>query len=170
MILVLKLTGWTLRHPWITAAVALLMLGGSWHLFDKYVTRGVVWGRFGGGQDTYIRINIELPRGEELARMEELARHFENRLKAMPEVERFVTNVDPRYANITATFPDSIANSWIPVAIKEQMVAYSRERTPTGRIVTPQDVAAAVAFLCSPDAAMIVGQTLIVDGGYSVTM
>jgi HAE1 family hydrophobic/amphiphilic exporter-1 len=119
------LTGWTLRFPWVTVVVALLMLGGSYYLFDKYVTRGVVWGRFGGGDDTYILVDIELPRGEELARTEELARYFEARLKAMPEVERFVTNVSPQRATIRATFPDSIATSWIPVAIKEQMFAYS---------------------------------------------
>src|SRR5690606_23585067 len=54
-----------------------------------------------------------------------LARHFEARLLELPEVERFVTRVDPQYARITATFPDSLNTSWIPVAIKEQMVAYS---------------------------------------------
>lgn len=41
-------------------------------------------------------------------------------------------------------------------------------RNPTGRMVTPQDVAGVVSFLCSPEAAMIVGQTIIVDGGYSL--
>jgi enoyl-[acyl-carrier protein] reductase III len=50
----------------------------------------------------------------------------------------------------------------------EQMLAAGRERTPAGRLVTPADLAAAVAFLCSPDAAMIVGHTLTVDGGYSL--
>ena len=50
---------------------------------------------------------------------------------------------------------------------KEQMLA-SRERTPAGRLVEPDDVAAAVTFLCSEDAAMVRGQTLIVDGGYSL--
>ena len=39
---------------------------------------------------------------------------------------------------------------------------------PVGRLVTPDDIAGAVAFLCSPDADMIRGQTLIVDGGYSL--
>jgi enoyl-[acyl-carrier protein] reductase III len=39
---------------------------------------------------------------------------------------------------------------------------------PVGRLVEPDDIAGAVAFLCSPDAAMIRGQTLIVDGGYSL--
>jgi enoyl-[acyl-carrier protein] reductase III len=41
-------------------------------------------------------------------------------------------------------------------------------RNPAGRLVTPEDMAAAVTFLCSPDAEMIRGQTLVVDGGYSL--
>jgi enoyl-[acyl-carrier protein] reductase III len=51
---------------------------------------------------------------------------------------------------------------------KEQMLTSSRERTPAGRLVEPEDVAAAVVFLCSADAAMIRGQTVVVDGGYSL--
>ena len=51
---------------------------------------------------------------------------------------------------------------------REQMLCAARERTPAGRMVAPDDVAAAVAYLCSPDAEMIRGQTLIVDGGYSL--
>jgi len=42
------------------------------------------------------------------------------------------------------------------------------KRTPAGRLVEPEDVAGAVAFLCSPDAGMIRGHTLIVDGGFSL--
>jgi enoyl-[acyl-carrier protein] reductase III len=42
---------------------------------------------------------------------------------------------------------------------------YARSRTPAGRLVTPQDVANVVAFLCTDAAAMIVGQTIMVDGG-----
>ena len=41
---------------------------------------------------------------------------------------------------------------------------------PAGRLVEPDDVAAAVAFLCSPDADMIRGQTLVVDGGFSLVV
>lgn len=39
---------------------------------------------------------------------------------------------------------------------------------PVGRLVTPDDVAGAIAFLCSDDAAMIRGQTVVIDGGWSL--
>jgi enoyl-[acyl-carrier protein] reductase III len=51
---------------------------------------------------------------------------------------------------------------------REQMLSWSLARTPAGRLVEPRDVAAAVCFLCSPDASMIRGQTIVVDGGYSL--
>src|SRR5438094_3706623 len=44
----------------------------------------------------------------------------------------------------------------------------SVERTPAGRLVEPDDIAGAVSFLCSPDAQMVCGQTLVVDGGFSL--
>ncbi|MBN2044158.1 MAG: enoyl-[acyl-carrier-protein] reductase FabL [Anaerolineales bacterium] len=42
--------------------------------------------------------------------------------------------------------------------------------TPTGRLVTPQDVAGVVAFLCSPAAEMICGQVITVDGGLTLPL
>ena len=50
---------------------------------------------------------------------------------------------------------------------REEMLA-AGARNPVGRLVTAADVAGAVAFLCSDDAAMVRGQTLVVDGGFSV--
>jgi enoyl-[acyl-carrier protein] reductase III len=51
---------------------------------------------------------------------------------------------------------------------REQMLEEGQTRTPAGRLVTPEDVANVVAFLCSPEAEMVRGHTLIVDGGYSL--
>ena len=42
------------------------------------------------------------------------------------------------------------------------------EETPLGRIGRPEDVAEAVLFLCSEQAAFITGQTLGVDGGFGL--
>jgi enoyl-[acyl-carrier protein] reductase III len=50
---------------------------------------------------------------------------------------------------------------------REEMLA-SVERTPAGRLVEVDDIAAAVSFLCSDDAEMVRGQTLVVDGGFSL--
>jgi enoyl-[acyl-carrier protein] reductase III len=44
------------------------------------------------------------------------------------------------------------------------------EATPTGRLVTPEDVAGVVAFLCSPAAEMICGQVITVDGGLTIPL
>jgi enoyl-[acyl-carrier protein] reductase III len=51
---------------------------------------------------------------------------------------------------------------------REEMIADGLKRTPAGRLVEPGDVAEAVCFLCSPAAEMVRGQTLIVDGGFSL--
>jgi enoyl-[acyl-carrier protein] reductase III len=41
-------------------------------------------------------------------------------------------------------------------------------QVPAGRLITPEEVAEVVAFLCTPAASMIVGQTIAVDGGYTL--
>ena len=42
-------------------------------------------------------------------------------------------------------------------------------RTPAGPVLTPEDVADAVYLLCLPEAAMINGHTLVVDGGFAIS-
>jgi enoyl-[acyl-carrier protein] reductase III len=45
-----------------------------------------------------------------------------------------------------------------------------RALTPAGRLCLPSDVAEMVMFLCSPQAGMLCGQILVLDGGHSLLM
>ena len=51
---------------------------------------------------------------------------------------------------------------------RDEMLEHYKRRTPAGRLVGPGDVADVVCFLASPAADMIRGQTVVVDGGYSI--
>lgn len=51
---------------------------------------------------------------------------------------------------------------------RDELLTQAEKQTPAGRLVTPDDVAGVVSFLCSSDADMIRGQTLRIDGGYSL--
>ena len=53
---------------------------------------------------------------------------------------------------------------------RDTMVQGAADRTPAGRIVEPQDVANCIAFLCSPEACMIRGQVIVIDGGYLIAV
>jgi enoyl-[acyl-carrier protein] reductase III len=51
---------------------------------------------------------------------------------------------------------------------RAEMLEAGRTRTPAGRLVEPKDIADAIVFLSSPEAAMVCGHTLVVDGGFSL--
>jgi len=51
-----------------------------------------------------------------------------------------------------------------------QLEEYFIKRTPIGRLATPEDVASAMLFFASDDAACVSGTTLVVDGGMAVNL
>ena len=55
-------------------------------------------------------------------------------------------------------------------ADREAMLVAFAARAPAGRTVSVDDVAGAVYLLCLPEADMITGQTIVVDGGYSISV
>ncbi len=114
----------TLRWPWAVVAISVAGLAGASYLFQNYVTKGRVWGG-GWGQETYINISIRLPSGSDIERTEQLTRYFEERLRQMPEVEKFVSNISEESSRTTVTFPDELERTDVPVRIKEQLFAYS---------------------------------------------
>lgn len=111
----------TLRFPWSTVFLTALLVGASYYLFDRHVVRGLVWGRWGGGDRSTVEVRIRQPRGEELARTDEIARYFEAQVLPLPYVSRVTTRVYPQFAQVTVTFPDSVDRTDIPVALKEEL-------------------------------------------------
>ncbi len=51
---------------------------------------------------------------------------------------------------------------------RQQILTESARRTPAGRLTEPNDVADLALFLASPLASMMIGQTVVIDGGYSI--
>jgi len=72
-----------------------------------------------------------------------------------------------RVNTVSAGVVDTDALNYFPN--REQLLANFAERTPAGAVLTPADVAGAVYLLCLPEAAMITGHTLVVDGGFAIS-
>ncbi|VAW41485.1 Enoyl-[acyl-carrier-protein] reductase [NADPH] [hydrothermal vent metagenome] len=51
---------------------------------------------------------------------------------------------------------------------RNEIIDVSLQRTPLGRLTTPEDVADLALFLCSDLSTMIQGQVIVVDGGYAI--
>lgn len=63
---------------------------------------------------------------------------------------------------------NAVAPGWIATGSQSSSEAAAGQRTPVGRSGTPAEVAALIAFLCSPAASYLVGQLIVVDGGNSI--
>lgn len=72
-----------------------------------------------------------------------------------------------RVNTVSAGVVDTDALAYFPN--RDELLANFAHRTPAGPVLTPQDVAGAVYLLCLPEAAMINGHTLVVDGGFAIS-
>ena len=52
----------------------------------------------------------------------------------------------------------------------QAIIDKATQMTPAGRLCSIEDVAGVVSFLCSPQASMFCGQTIVMDGGFSLTV
>lgn len=84
-------------------------------------------------------------------------------------VRNMALELGPRGITVNAVSPGIVetqALDYFPN--KEELIRIAKLKTSMGRLVTPDDVADVCEFLASPLADMIHGQTIHVDGGYSI--
>jgi NAD(P)-dependent dehydrogenase (short-subunit alcohol dehydrogenase family) len=73
----------------------------------------------------------------------------------------------PQGVRVNAVAPTYVRTELIEPILKDpELVARIEAMTPLRRLAEPRDVAASIAFLVSPAAAMITGHVLAVDGGF----
>lgn len=84
-------------------------------------------------------------------------------------VRHFAVELAPRGIRVNALSPGSImTDAWKVLPDAERRLAEAKNHTPSGRLITLEEVASAAHFLCSDAAAGIAGHTLVVDGGSRV--
>jgi enoyl-[acyl-carrier protein] reductase III len=89
---------------------------------------------------------------------------------ALESVVRYLAvELAPRGIRVNAVSAGVVETAALEHFPNKEAMLGTVERTPAGRLVEPEDVAAAVSFLCSDDAAMVRGHTLVVDGGFSLS-
>jgi enoyl-[acyl-carrier protein] reductase III len=83
-------------------------------------------------------------------------------------VRYLAVELGPRGIRVNAVSAGIVETGALDHFPRKEAMLEMGSRNPVGRLVTPEDVAGCVTFLCSPEAEMIRGQTLVVDGGWSL--
>lgn len=89
---------------------------------------------------------------------------------ALESLTRYLAaELAPRGITVNAVSAGAVPTEiWNLIPDGQTILEKIRARTPSARLLTPEDVAEVIYFLASPQARMIQGQVVVVDGGYSL--
>ena len=84
-------------------------------------------------------------------------------------VKNLAVEWGPRDVRANAIAPGLTATSWTVNILSDEAASRSVSRTPLRRIATTREIAGTAVFLASPAAGSITGQTIVVDGGVTIS-
>jgi enoyl-[acyl-carrier protein] reductase III len=92
---------------------------------------------------------------------------------ALEAVTRYLAiELSPKNIVVNAVSPGMVLTEALEhfdaIRSDDNLIQRAIQLTPAGRLVSPEDIASVVAFLCTPAASMIRGQVILVDGGYTL--
>jgi len=84
-------------------------------------------------------------------------------------IRHLAAELAPRGIRANVLTPGAVATeAWRAIPDGEARLAAAAQRSPSGRLVSAEELALCAQFLCSPAAAGVNGQSLIVDGGTTI--
>jgi enoyl-[acyl-carrier protein] reductase III len=89
---------------------------------------------------------------------------------ALESLTRYLAvELAPRGISVNVVAAGAVATEiWDLIPDGRELLERVRERTPSGRLLSAEELADIVCFLASSRARMIQGQVIVVDGGYSL--
>ena len=90
---------------------------------------------------------------------------------ALESITRYLgVELAPKNIHVNAVSPGVVETEalhhFAAMGVRENILQAFIDKVPAKRLISLEDVAGVVAFLCLPTSAMIIGQTIQVDGGY----
>lgn len=82
----------------------------------------------------------------------------------------YAAELAPKGINVNMVCPGLVLTDAVEAfPDKDERLDRVLKATPSGKLCTPEDVAGVVDFLCSSESAQIVGQTIVIDGGKTLS-
>jgi len=83
-------------------------------------------------------------------------------------IHSLAADLSPSGIRVNGVLPGVVDTEMTRAALTSQQIELIQTQTPTGELVSLKSVAELVFFLCAPESKGVNGQSIVVDGGWSV--